>query len=302
MRLKKRMNAKELKGLAEQWAKITRNYSLDTHGTSGMGYVERRGITIELNGVSKDYQVIYSARGYGTITDDIVEYNGRWLEKYGVYANAVNSHFDNMMDEVRKMSKSLMISIRPKHLLNILNGDKTLELRKTVPKDFKGWVYLYCTKSKPYYEPRINGITNQKMWNIHNDFFYHTDINGKVVARFWFDEYIAYKYYEDDNSYFAKRPQDFGYTADEVIKRLCLSRDEFKTYGKGKDLYAWHIKKLEIFNTPKSLSDFYKANLYATGEVIKEYEKRTNDFSYRLQRPPQSWQYVYTKELENDNT
>ena len=45
---------------------------------------------------------------------------------------------------------------------------------------------------------------------------YH--LNGKVVARFWFDGDII-QIYEGDNSYFAKRPQDFGYTADEVIKR-----------------------------------------------------------------------------------
>ena|SRR5690554_6864035 len=201
------------------------------------------------------------------------------------------------------MTKSLMLSIQPKHVVNILNGYKILELRKNVPKDFKGWVYIYCTKGKPY----LMSIFNE--WQLTK---YKTDMsksknvfngNGKVVARFWFDEYIAYKCYEyeDDNSYFAKRPQDFGYTADEVLKRLCLSRDEFKKYGKGKDLYAWHIKKLEIFDTPLSLSDFYKANLYASGQVIKEYEKRTNDFSYRLQRPPQSWQYVYTKELENES-
>lgn len=196
------------------------------------------------------------------------------------------------------MSKSLMISIRPKHLVNILNGNKTLELRKNVPKDFKGWVYIYCTKSKPYLGKNHDG--NIGLYNIpaFGHFNKSGDLNGKVVARFWFDEYIAYKYYEDDNSYFAKRPQDFCYHAEEVLKRLCLSRDEFKAYGKGKDLYAWHIKKLEIFNTPKSLSDFYKANLYATGEVIKEYEKRTNDFSYRLQRPPQSWQYIYEREEE----
>ena len=44
------------------------------------------------------------------------------------------------------MNKELMISIQPKHLVNILNGNKTLELRKTVPKDYKGWVYIYCPK------------------------------------------------------------------------------------------------------------------------------------------------------------
>lgn len=105
MKLKKKMEEKDLKGLVEKGAKITRNYLLDTHGTSGSGYVERRGITIELNGVSKDYQVIYSARGYGTITDDIKEYNGRWLEKYHKYTGAVNNHFNNMMDLVRKNEK-----------------------------------------------------------------------------------------------------------------------------------------------------------------------------------------------------
>ena len=177
------------------------------------------------------------------------------------------------------MNKSLMLSIQPKHLVNILNGNKTLELRRNVPKDFKGWVYLYCTKGKPYIrELGDNYFTECSKVDVYK-------LNGKVVARFWFDEYIAYKYYEDDNSYFAKRPQDVGYGAEEVLERLCLSRDEFKAYGKGKDLYAWHIKKLEIFDEPKSLSDFYKATLY---------------YSWRLQKAPQSWQYIYTKELERE--
>ena len=161
------------------------------------------------------------------------------------------------------MTKSLMISIQPQHAFNILNGKKTLELRTSIPKDYVGWVYVYVTKGKPYIrELGDNYFTECSKVDVYK-------LNGKVVARFWFDEYIAYKYYEDDNSYFAKRPQDFGYTADEVIKRLCLSRDEFKTYGKGKDLYAWHIKKLEIFKKPKLLSDF------------------------NLIKAPQSWRYVY---------
>src|SRR5690606_4682561 len=84
-------------------------------------------------------------------------------------------------------------------------------------------------------------------------------LNGKVVFRFWFDEYITYKYDEDDNTYFATRPQDYGYHAEEVFKRLYLSLDEFKTYSKGKNLYAWHIKQLEVFDTPKELRDFYIA-------------------------------------------
>ena len=192
------------------------------------------------------------------------------------------------------INKAILISIKPEHVLDILNGTKTLELRKSVPKDYKGWVYIYCTKSKPYYEPRINGITNQKVWNIHNDFIYHTDLNSKVVARFWFDEY--YKYHHDNHGVdLYTDVAEYNVMYDD-LEKLCLDYREIEHYGKGKDLYAWHIKQLEIFDTPLSLSEFYKANLYASGKVIKQYEKRTNDFSYRLKRAPQSWQYVYIKE------
>src|SRR5690554_420960 len=179
------------------------------------------------------------------------------------------------------MNKSLMLSIQPKHLVNILNGNKTLELRKTVPKDYKGWVYIYCTKGK------------KDILYKYKDSYYHTYIlNGKVVARFWFDDYIAYKYYEDDNSYFAKRPQDFGYGAEEVLERLCLSRDEFKAYGKGKDLYAWHIKKLEIFDEPKELSKFYqfKKKWVHSGMDCPPY---VDEVKTILIKAPQSWRYVY---------
>jgi len=122
------------------------------------------------------------------------------------------------------MTKSLMISIRPEHAFNILNGKKTLELRKTVPKDYKGWVYVYVTKGKRL--SVVHDDENGKTYYYLNS-NWGRSLNQDIPFRFWFDEHIAYKYYEDDNSYFAKRPQDFGYNAEEVLKRLCLLRDEF---------------------------------------------------------------------------
>jgi hypothetical protein len=117
--------------------------------------------------------------------------------------------------------------------------------------------------------------------------------------RFWFDEYIAYKYYEDDNTYFAKRPQDIVYHAEEVLKRLCLSRDEFKTYGNGKDLYAWHIKKLEILK-PMALSEFYvhSKDFYTADKYDYENEELIN--YVRVTKAPQSFQYVYVEENRNE--
>lgn len=42
--------------------------------------------------------------------------------------------------------KAILMSIRPQHMAKILNGKKTIEIRKKFPKDYVGWVYIYCTK------------------------------------------------------------------------------------------------------------------------------------------------------------
>ena len=45
--------------------------------------------------------------------------------------------------------KAIMISIRPEFVEKILNGKKTIEIRKTEPNcKFPIKVYIYCTKGK----------------------------------------------------------------------------------------------------------------------------------------------------------
>ena len=195
--------------------------------------------------------------------------------------------------------KALLLSIRPEHAINILNGEKTLELRKTIPHDFKGYVYVYVTKAKPYLGKYLD--TNNFRLSDEVSF---KDINGTIPMRFWFDEYISYKYYADDNTYFVKRPQDFRYGAEGVLKRLCLTRDEFKEYGQGKDLYAWHIKKLDTFYEPMQLSDFYRGTFYDAPFKLSTLKKGEyiNKVKWlemsTLKHPPQSWRYVYVKEVK----
>ena len=47
--------------------------------------------------------------------------------------------------------KSILISIKPQYVADILNGYKTIEIRKTKPKcELPCKVYIYCTKGKPY--------------------------------------------------------------------------------------------------------------------------------------------------------
>jgi predicted transcriptional regulator len=198
--------------------------------------------------------------------------------------------------------KALLLSIRPEYAINILNGEKTLELRKSVPKGYKGWVYVYVTKGKPRLSVVHDDENGKTYYYLNSN--WGRELNATIPFRFWFEEYISYKYYADDNTYFVKRPQDFGYGAEGALKSLCLTRDEFKEYGKGKGLYAWHIKKLDTFYEPMQLSDFYRGTFYDAPFKLSTLKKGEyiNKVKWlemsTLKHPPQSWRYVYVKEVK----
>lgn len=181
--------------------------------------------------------------------------------------------------------KAILISIQPQHVLKILNGSKTLELRKSVPKGYVGWVYVYCTKGG---ETIYNG---EKIYQGHGDYSETSYVlNGFVVARFWFDEYIKLEHQEFmDNGYEDPRTYAYFYEDNnEILDKLCITHEDIENYGKGKDLYAWHIKKLEVLE-PMGLDSFYTWK-WETNGAHKE------QFINTLTKAPQSWQYVWVKE------
>ena len=44
--------------------------------------------------------------------------------------------------------KCVMLSIRPKWVEKIAKGEKTVEVRKSAPKEVPFKAYIYCTKEK----------------------------------------------------------------------------------------------------------------------------------------------------------
>ena len=88
------------------------------------------------------------------------------------------------------MSKSILLSIKPKYVAKILNGEKTIEIRKQMPKcDLPIDVYIYCTKDKTPLFKYIPLGDAPNMWDIdlpQNKKEYSNDVllNGKVVAKF----------------------------------------------------------------------------------------------------------------------
>ena len=98
-----------------------------------------------------------------------------------------------------------------------------------------------------------------------------------------------------------------------IVSEACLSEQDIHRYSKGKDLYAWHISNLKIYDKPKELSEFSKywdsENDIRPCQKGQQCEFKYYDFSefceacfidfdgadcpkVKLKRPPQSWCYV----------
>lgn len=150
--------------------------------------------------------------------------------------------------------KKILISIKPKYVAEILNGNKTIEIRKSFPKcELPCEVYIYCTKGKETLAINPYGGYSLIPNKYHNEYF-----SGKVVAKFTLnkvDEIENDRLWETDK-YF--------------LERTCLSFGKLACYLSSKKGYAWHIDNLVIFDKPKELKDFgvkYSPQSYCYCEV-----------------------------------
>ena len=151
------------------------------------------------------------------------------------------------------MAKAVLISIRPEWAEKILFGKKTLEVRKTRPcleTPFK--CYIYYTKSV------MIGLRGKP---------------GYVVGEFVCDRVETIKA--------ATEPYGIYDVDDDFVAQTGLVDGALWGYGKGATLYGWHISKLEIYDTPKPLSEFKGLRKTKFGYAPVE-----------IKRPPQSWCYV----------
>ena len=163
--------------------------------------------------------------------------------------------------------KAIMISIKPQWVEKILNGEKTIEIRKTKPKcELPCKVYIYCTKCKKLYKCVSN--------------FDEDLLNGKVVAEFTLNKIDTLE--RDLNDWLPKNRYDIS---NELLKDINLNQEQLWNYGQGKTLYAWHIDDLKIYDKPKELSEFSTISHRMKG-------KESRFTSHLLQRPPQNWCYV----------
>ena len=198
--------------------------------------------------------------------------------------------------------KAILMSIRPQHLVNILNGKKDIELRKKFPSDYRGWVYLYCTKAIKGKPTLIRSAFNHsyRLGTCYVDDF-EINLAGKVVYRFWVDkvEEIVLEDISGNEQYNIVFENHTAKETEDKLKSMCLTFDEFldyhlKSLTHKKDGFvvskAIHISKLEIFNKPKEISEFYhyKLKLIDCGIDCPPYY---DEVKVQMTKAPQSWCY-----------
>jgi predicted transcriptional regulator len=167
--------------------------------------------------------------------------------------------------------KAILMSVRPEWVAKILNGEKTIEIRKTAPKcELPVEVYIYCTAGKAQL-----GLMK---------------FDRKVVAKFTLKKVVEIA--DAVTSAFAN--EEFTEWNSYNLEKACTHYEDLYKYANGGKIYAWHIDDLVVFDEPMKLSEFgtaCKSNTYCDSFDSTGCE-RCKDGKIMLERPPQSWQYI----------
>ena len=224
------------------------------------------------------------------------------------------------------MDKSVLISIKPEHCLNICRELKTLEFRKNIPKiDFPFRCFIYCSKSgkttlkatKEKHREYYLFKTTKKISAYQYPYTECEVLNGKVIGEFTCD-YVLHNCQMQN--------------ADLAEQQGMVKRERIFEYANGEEVLGWHISNLIIYDKPIELKDLVKTeyphacdigddvceccpytnygensaayplpNGLTSCEQVKCPEAYANYYSvhYSFSRPPQSWCYTAgtTKEI-----
>lgn len=209
--------------------------------------------------------------------------------------------------------KAILISDHAKWCALMMNGDKTVEVRKGTALykatqkliDEYGFAefYVYCTKDEElFYDPKT-----KKWLAMKNRRNCPRLSNGMVIFKFrcYKVEEITQVIRARDNKIMLYRGLPKGINNKPLMNESCLSFEEMKNYLGYENGIAIHISDLEIFDKPKELYELHKplgsydCNHNCGGGCnmcwCKGWETRFH-FECEIQKAPQSWCYVESEQ------
>lgn len=184
--------------------------------------------------------------------------------------------------------KSVLISIKPEWVEKITSGKKTIEVRKTAPKETPFKAYIYCTKTK-------------NKWSTCDYEGAYQNSKGEIVyaQQHIIGEFVCDKVYliKNQGNRFVVENEAQSVT-NEIARQSCLDYDDMVSYLGNKDGYGLHITDLKIYDKPKELSEFRKKGFMTEEEWLFNLYPNTHCHyeawakKFEIARPPQSWMYV----------
>ena len=185
------------------------------------------------------------------------------------------------------MMKSVLIAIRPQWVEKIASGQKTIEVRKTAPKEVPFKAYIYESRNGGHRWKHCNEKDSCYSYAPKNVGCYNG--RGKVIGEFICDNVERLEeHIEQGGLYYI--------LSDTFNEQAQLDNWELHDYGKGKTLYGWHISDLKIYDKPRELSEFSRPCSYS-GLCFSckrtSFKKDGNLLcNTKITRPPQSWMHV----------
>ena len=176
--------------------------------------------------------------------------------------------------------KSVLISIRPKWVEKIANGQKTIEVRKTAPKEVPFKCYIYMTQGT------LKDLCD------YSEYIYQNRM--KVIGEFICDKVYSIK---NRGSSFSVADEEQSVT-NEIARQSCLYYDDMVSYFGNKDGFGWHISDLKIYDKPKKLNEFGQkcdnANEIRCRDcrLLEEWDNCCSVMCKPLTRAPSNWCYV----------
>lgn len=194
--------------------------------------------------------------------------------------------------------KSVMLSIKPQWCEKIASGEKTIEVRKSAPKEVPFKCYIYCCKDNAQEIVLLKDYKNRFSFGDYRnaDGHFYDVANRTVIGEFICNEVEEFHEWElSPQGKFAEFEEE---RLQKFLSAACLSIAEVVRYRENlpyhKPLYGWHILDLKIYDKPKPIMQFYKPCPIKIKNcpVCELYSTYTGCCMNNIDRPPQSYMFV----------
>lgn len=199
--------------------------------------------------------------------------------------------------------KAILITIKPQHLCNILNGTKTLEIRKNkalynaikkmIAEKGKATIYVVCSKGGKTLIKK--GLVNE--WQLISEYIPpQCRLNGKVLCKWECDRVEHFDFCECDKyENNVKLYNECVKKDNELCKKACISCVKMVEYLHPKHTgYAIPIQNLVVFDKSLEITMLRKVGF----KDCKGFDENGNHISiferlrkYSLSSAPQNFAY-----------